>query len=272
MNKYGIIYKITNKVNGKIYIGKTVQEFERRCQSHRYKSCVAFNNAINSYGWDNFEKEEFICSLSEDYLSILEEQTIKTFNSIVPNGYNIIKIDNGLNRYSQETKNKISEAKKKYYSKLEVPTVAATRVPHQTIDNVVCKRCYKCETYKSLDLFYKDKNRWDGLASGCKACNNELNKSYKPKLTPEELAASYKNRQDSEKQKRIYDNNPELRTLRAKQRAKPIIGTNVVTGEEIEFSSAKEAGNHGFVNTRIGECIKSGKEHRGYTWKFKQNV
>lgn len=44
--KHGIIYKITNNINGKVYIGKTVQDFKRRCKSTAYKSCTALNNSI----------------------------------------------------------------------------------------------------------------------------------------------------------------------------------------------------------------------------------
>jgi hypothetical protein len=30
MERYGVIYKITNNVNGKIYIGQTIHSFDKR--------------------------------------------------------------------------------------------------------------------------------------------------------------------------------------------------------------------------------------------------
>ena len=46
----------TNRVNGKVYIGRTCQTLERRAgtQGNNYKSCHKFWNAIQKYGWDNF--------------------------------------------------------------------------------------------------------------------------------------------------------------------------------------------------------------------------
>ena len=32
------------------------------------------------------------------------------------------------------------------------------------------KRCYKCDTHKQLDSFYKDRSRKDGLVNECKPC------------------------------------------------------------------------------------------------------
>lgn len=52
------IYKITNKLNGKIYIGQSVNPFNRfkqHCynkQGSSYKSLI--NEAINKYGKENF--------------------------------------------------------------------------------------------------------------------------------------------------------------------------------------------------------------------------
>lgn len=272
--KYGIIYKITNKLNGKVYIGKTVQEFYRRCQSHRYKSCRAFNNAITSYGWESFDKEPFISALDEKYLAELEEYTIKFYNSLAPNGYNLIKIDNGLNRYSDKIKQKMSIQKIEYYKNLEVPMIAATRKHHISINNIEYKECYKCKDNKPLDQFYKDKNRWDGLASGCKTCNNILNKAQRTesKLTPDQIDQSYIDRQAAvaEGVRRSYEENPDLKKQQSIRRSKAIVGTHIITGLKLEFASAKEAMFHGFVNTRIGECVKSGKAHKDYTWKFKE--
>jgi group I intron endonuclease len=271
--KYGIIYKITNKLNGKVYIGKTVQAFEQRCKSHKYKSCRAFNNAITSHGWDNFTKEPFISALDESYLAELEEMTIKHFNSLAPSGYNLIEIDNGLNRYSQEIKDKISASRQIYLKNRTEPMIAVNKKEHIFVDGIELKNCYKCNENKTLESFHKDKNRWDGFASGCKQCNNALNKDRKTeqKLSPEQLKASYESRQKavSEGVRKSFEENPELRAQQAKRKSKPIIATHIETGVETEFASAKEAGNYGFVNTRIGECVKNGKVHKNHTWRFK---
>lgn len=59
-----IIYKCTNKVNGKYYIGKTQRKLETRiaqhkseAKSYRDKTLCAFHNALNKYGFENFEWE-----------------------------------------------------------------------------------------------------------------------------------------------------------------------------------------------------------------------
>lgn len=52
------IYKHTNKKNGKIYIGQTIQKPENRWKNGAgYKTCTKFYNAIQKYGWDSFEHE-----------------------------------------------------------------------------------------------------------------------------------------------------------------------------------------------------------------------
>jgi len=38
MKPYGIIYKVTNKSNGKVYIGQTVQGLKQRKNKHIYTS------------------------------------------------------------------------------------------------------------------------------------------------------------------------------------------------------------------------------------------
>lgn len=51
-----VIYLHKNKINGKVYVGQTTQSVEERWKNGKaYKGCTYFNNAINKYGWNNFE-------------------------------------------------------------------------------------------------------------------------------------------------------------------------------------------------------------------------
>lgn len=271
--KYGIIYKITNKVNGKVYIGKTVQAFKDRVKAHKYKSCRAFNNAIKSHGWDNFEKEEFICALDENCLVSLEEQTIKFYNSLVPNGYNIIQIDNGLNRYPQEVRDKISESRYKYLESLEQPIIPKNRKKLILIDGKECKHCTGCNEIKFMEDFALAKSRWDGRASVCKKCVREKynTKQCRKTLTPEQFQESYKTRSKAMKAglRKVYEDDPGRRETISKQRSKPIIGTHIETGEVIEFPSALKAKESGFANSNIGVAIKNQTPYKKYMWRFK---
>lgn len=66
----GIIYKITNKVNNKSYIGQTRYSLEFRWRQHQHKKDnTYFHNAIKKYGVNNFE------------LSVLEECDVEQLNS-----------------------------------------------------------------------------------------------------------------------------------------------------------------------------------------------
>ena len=70
------IYVHINKINGKIYIGQTGQENvkDRWDSGWGYKQCVAFNNAINKYGWNNFQHIVLIDRLTLEMANIIEEE------------------------------------------------------------------------------------------------------------------------------------------------------------------------------------------------------
>lgn len=83
-----IIYKITNSVNGKIYIGKTSKPIEKRLQTH-FRNAVTCKrrsrlySAIRKYGCDKFSIE-VIHTLTKDEESKVdyyERYYIKLFNS-----------------------------------------------------------------------------------------------------------------------------------------------------------------------------------------------
>ena len=95
-NKY-CVYKITNKLNGKIYIGMS-KNLDNRWSSNgiHYKNSKRFYNAIQKYGWDNFEKIVLEEGLSFEEACDLEIESISKYNSRDKKiGYNIAEGGNG---------------------------------------------------------------------------------------------------------------------------------------------------------------------------------
>lgn len=88
----GFIYKITNKTNGKIYIGQTILPVSYRFTNHKSDAKnnrgYAIASAIRKYGELNF-KVETLVECYEDELNDYEMFFIKKFNSFTPNGYNL---------------------------------------------------------------------------------------------------------------------------------------------------------------------------------------
>ena len=92
----GFIYKITNKISKKCYIGETTEENpEERWKRHKYAiskgtGCPALRDAVVKYGLENFTFEVLIICFDENRYDH-EKEYIKKYNSVVPNGYNILE-------------------------------------------------------------------------------------------------------------------------------------------------------------------------------------
>ena len=94
MEKKYLIYKHTNKINGKVYIGQTYQDPEKRQQNgiSAYKHNEHFLSAINKYGQDNFDHEVIVDNLSEEEMKYYEDYYIEYYDARNPEkGYNILK-------------------------------------------------------------------------------------------------------------------------------------------------------------------------------------
>ena len=88
MRKY-IVYKHTNKINGKSYIGITgINPVKRWRNGFGYYCQPKFSNAIKKYGWDNFSHEILMFGLSKEQACQAEKKLIEHFNSI-ENRYNV---------------------------------------------------------------------------------------------------------------------------------------------------------------------------------------
>lgn len=128
-----IIYKTTNLINDKFYIGKDVKN-----KADYLGSGKALKHAIDKYGKENFKKEILEVCSSLDELDEREKFWINELNALTE-GYNMTEGGTGgdtwtnsdlkthwnvgktpwnknkINVYTEETRNKISNSKKKLY-------------------------------------------------------------------------------------------------------------------------------------------------------------
>lgn len=84
------IYKITNQITKKVYIGQTTKEnLEERLSQHSSSSdCPKLHNAIKLYGKESF-KIELLDTCSKEQANYIESFFINKYHSI-ENGYNSI--------------------------------------------------------------------------------------------------------------------------------------------------------------------------------------
>jgi hypothetical protein len=125
---FGIVYKVTNTINDKCYIGITTQDFKKYQRRHYLQSkrksekYKAFHEAIRKYGFNNFIWEILEECKTKNDLCNREIFYIKYFNSYIgfdnSNGYNMTL---GGERYSynlkdhpyeNEIRNKLSNIRK----------------------------------------------------------------------------------------------------------------------------------------------------------------
>ena len=108
----GFIYKITNTLNGKAYIGQTTLKLKQRMNVHfRSAGCPVIHNAIQKYGRDAFTVE-ILHEVLDIFLDDLEIAEIKRHNTLVPNGYNLDGGGNTNKVVSDQTRKKLSDAHK----------------------------------------------------------------------------------------------------------------------------------------------------------------
>lgn len=122
-----IVYKITNLLTGKSYIGQTVGSMRRRWNRHcSESSCVLLNRSIKKYGKENFEIKVLAYCNNIEEMNHREQYCIKLFKTLAPNGYNVRSGGNEQIRskfvpvkHTEESKMKIRIARKKQIITLE---------------------------------------------------------------------------------------------------------------------------------------------------------
>lgn len=130
-HRYCEIYKITNLVNNKIYVGQAVSHIlnhkkyrpyglEKRFKCHvseamstKKNQCHYLNNAIRKYGAQSFTVQLLVNCSVEDANKCETEEILK-YDSLFPNGYNL---NSGGKQFihTAESKKRVSHGVMKYF-------------------------------------------------------------------------------------------------------------------------------------------------------------
>ena len=114
-----IVYKITNKINNKVYIGQTINSLEQRFNRHKNDAMnhvldTHFARAIRKYGVENFVAQVIDTAENQQDLTEKQQYWIHYYNSTV-DGYNETDAmwKCGGNTYAGKTEEQLDEIKDK---------------------------------------------------------------------------------------------------------------------------------------------------------------
>lgn len=122
------IYKLTNCVSGKSYVGLT-KNLDKRMRDHQKQqsSCVAVRNAIQKHGWQSFSVVVLAEGLSLKTANECEMQSILAHNTLYPHGYNL-RTGGQHSKMSDSSKQKLGDAHRgKVVSQATREKIAAAR-------------------------------------------------------------------------------------------------------------------------------------------------
>jgi group I intron endonuclease len=112
------IYKITNTINGKSYIGQTIRTIKQRwcnhlCAMKKNKNKHPLYRAIAKYGIENFIIEEIGGANSQSELNYQEWLLIYKNDTLWPNGYNMMEGGTNGGKWSKQKREQHSISMKK---------------------------------------------------------------------------------------------------------------------------------------------------------------
>lgn len=195
-NVMGYIYKITNTLNNKVYIGQTIKTIEKRFQQHKnnsnksYFSQIVLYKAFNKYGIENFVCEE-IEQVENNLLDEREKYWIEYYNSFF-NGYNSTLGGRATQLYNWDTDDIIEK-----YQELKSARKVANEIgcDHSTVDRIlnengVMRFSPAQQQSKALEIIDKN-NQIHKFETTTDAANwlieNKFTKMTNPKIVRQEI-------------------------------------------------------------------------------------
>lgn len=238
------VYKITNLINNKVYIGSTIHSIRTRFEEHVYESenrtKTYLHNAINKYGKINFKIEEIFKVFNESDLNYFEDLFIDVYNSINPLfGYNLVYSSRGVGSRPHISK----MMKKEWEINREKRTKCLQSMPNNRGWDALIENNKTPERRKQQSELTK--SRWE---------NGEMD-SVSAKMKEEWS--------DPEtKAKRIE-------SMIEGSKKKPIIAVNENNGGITKYKSVHEAIRAGFNVSSIYSCLNCIKSSaQGVVWLY----
>ena len=258
------IYMIQNKVNGKIYIGQAVN-IEKRWGKHKselrgnYHINKHLQNAWNKDGESNFEFT-VICECDESQLNTMEEYYIyelMTYDDDI--GYNkTYGGDSG--RPAEETKQKISGAKKGKYCGKNSPNYGRTfsEEHKRKLSEANKGKTHSEKTRRKMSEArkgkYCGKNNPNYGKHHSKETKKKLSEALKGKNSP-----NYGKHRSAETKKKIGE-----------AHSKPIVQIDPSTNKVVNiWGSGMDAERNGFNQGNVNECCRGKRKTQGgYKWMY----
>ena len=197
----GYIYKITNTLNDKVYIGQTIKTVQKRFTQHKnnsnkeYFSQIVLYKAFNKYGIENFICEE-IEEVPNDKLDEREKYWIEYYDSYF-NGYNSTLGGRATQLYNWDTDDIIEK-----YMILKSARAVAKEIgcDHSTIDRILNENGVKRFTHsqqQSKPLYFKKKDEIHHFETTREAAEwlieNGITKMTNPNLVRQEITSRIRN-------------------------------------------------------------------------------
>lgn len=219
------IYKISNDINDKVYIGQTIRPIQERFRRHINDSIhnildTHFARAIRAYGPEHFYIEQIDSAESQEELTLKEQQWIRYYDS-VNNGYNETEALSkcGGNTYNKKTEEEMILIKEK----LRQSKIGGKNPNSKKI------KCKNVETEQ--ELFFNS-------MAEAKNYFNQTNHQFISKRCRGEVKNLYQGKWMFAYQENEYNN---FSSIPNEKRAKRILVENTITKEKKEFLASTEA-------------------------------
>lgn len=233
--KTGIIYRIYNKLNGKMYIGSSYKSFNERYPGGNWDKHTHnrfLKEDVDKFGKENFEVEIYEHGYYGKDLKELEELLITSCRTLYPLGYNL---RDDVSGFSDLTKEKMSISAKERVKRLGVPFKG---MKHSAESR-------KLMSSKQRGRVLTEEHKAKIRASAPRGKNHAL---FGKKLSPEQLE----------------------RLRNAPRAYVPVIQMDTNGNIIAEFASVKSASlQTGISSTSISRSCNSHLKAAGFKWRHK---